>query len=181
MTASRDEPPPRLRLIPGGRERRVGGVTVITAREDRRPFPVDARVVEEDTWRVVGADPALPVGADPAIRVLEEVGEAGPEPLGSVTVHGSRPLMIVAIVYDLDADPICRPEGIERTLMRILDIVSHRNVRSLGLPPLGVRHGGLGRRRFDALLEAALEARRPPVLRRIWLVLPPDAGGGDAG
>ena len=50
-----------LRLIRGGRHRgaRCAGLRIVAGAEDQPPFPVDAVVLEEDTYFVLSADPVV--------------------------------------------------------------------------------------------------------------------------
>ena len=59
---------PNLRLVPGGRDRRLEGVLVTVAPAARPPFAVAAVAVEDDTFSVLAADPAVREPADHPIR-----------------------------------------------------------------------------------------------------------------
>jgi len=166
------------RVLPGGRA--SGGwpsgegldLEVVERPPGRKPFPVDALVVEEDTWRVLSAPPPVLPTSEHPIRVMNRAWEAEPETLATVQVEYGPLLRFVAIVYDLDADPVCVPETVARVLEEILDLVDEHDVEALALPPLGVAHGRFPRERFDELLDEALRRATAPSLRRVWLLRP---------
>lgn len=178
-----DDRQQRFQVLPGGRG--GGGpqpgdgleVEIVEEPPGRRPFPVDAMVVEEDTWKVLSAPPPVLPASEHPIRVMNRAWEAEPETLATVQVEPGPPLRFVAIVYDLDADPVCVPETVARVLEEILDLVEEHRVEALALPPLGVAHGRFPRERFDELLDEALRRATPPSLRRLW-ILRPDARPG---
>lgn len=133
---------------------------------------MDARVLEEDTWKVLSAPPPVLPASEHPIRVMNRAWRAEPETLASVQVASGSPLRFVAIVYDLDADPICAPETVARVLEEILELAEEHDVHALALPRLGVEHGRFPPARFDELLGEALHRTTPSCLRRVWLVQP---------
>lgn len=169
---------PRFRVLSGGRVAAgsrpadAAGLELVEAPADRRPFPVDARVLEEDTWKVLSAPPPVLPASEHPIRVMNRAWRAEPETLASVQVESGSPLRFVAIVYDLDADPICAPETVARVLEEILELAEEHDVHALALPRLGVEHGRFPPARFDELLGEALHRTTPSCLRRVWLVQP---------
>jgi hypothetical protein len=165
-----------LRLVRGGRGRRLHGVLVEVAPAERSPFPVDAVAVEDDTYSVLAADPMVREPADHPIRIwnaLKDVDEAAP---GSVIVRRGRPLKFLAVVHDLSREPTWKEEWVAAALAGVLDECEGRGLKSLGLAPLGSVHGKLPPVRFIELLRAAI-GPRPNVLERIWIVAPPTLSG----
>jgi len=148
------------------------GVEIVVSQRERSPFPVDAVVLEDDTYSVLGADPVVRPSTEHPIRVwtaLQDVVAATP---GSVIVRRGRPLRLLAVVHDLSAEPTWREEWIAEALREIVRTVDARRIRSLALPPLGAVHGRLPPERFASLLRAALDAGAPSTLVRIWIVAP---------
>lgn len=161
-----------LRLVRGGRERRLAGVRVAVSPAERSPFGVDVVAVEDDTYSVLSAGPAVRAPAEHPIRIwnaLKDVAEAVP---GSVIVRRGRPLKLLAVIHDLARDPTWKEEWVRTALGEILGQVERRRLKSLGLPPLGGVHGKLPPERFLELLRSALEHGRPATLERIWIVAP---------
>ena len=170
----KDDPPnrPELRLVVGGRERRLCGVRVEVASAERAPFSVDAVAIEDDTYSVLSADPTVSESADHPIRIwtgLKDIVEAGP---GNVIVKHGRPIKLLAVVHDLSSEPTWMEEWISAALDGIFDQIRTRRLKSLGLPPLGSVHGKLRPERFVELLRDSLEREPPETLERIWIVAP---------
>lgn len=143
---------------------------MVAAPETTPPFAVEAVVAEEDTYLVLSTPAELPEVAEHPIRVMTALFEARGEEPGSVVVKEGRPLRLLAIVHDLAADPTWKEEWVEGALVRVLDEVRRRGIRSLALPFLATRHGKLEPERFLVLLCRALASREPGVLERLWLM-----------
>lgn len=148
------------------------GVRLEVAPESYPPFAIDALVVEDDTWQILGADPEFRPTAEHPLRLMQALREAEPMAPGSVAVVRGRPTRLCAIVHDLDCDPSWREEWIAAALEGCLRIASERSLRSLALPLLGARHGRLPPDRTLALLENALTAPSVPLPRKLWLIFP---------
>ncbi|MDH3524489.1 MAG: hypothetical protein OES32_12965 [Acidobacteriota bacterium] len=144
---------PELRFAPAGRP----------------PFAVQARVVEDDTWLVLGADPRFRESGEHPIRVHTAAWEAEPATPGSVVVRPGRPLELRAIVHDLARDPTWRPEWVGEALAAVLREAERRRIAALAMPVLGARHGALSEDVFLRLLEDAITAVEPDLPRRIWI------------
>ncbi len=167
---------PALRLIRGGRdELRFGALGVTVAPPESAPFPVDAEIVEEDTWQVLGAGPEVMVPVEHSTQIMTEVLSAQPVPLGSVVVREGVPLRLMAVAHDLNLEPSCRPEWVAAALGEAFRVAEARSVRSLALPLLGVRHGRLPAADFVHLLVRIMRERAPHHLRKLWLVVPEEA------
>jgi hypothetical protein len=147
------------------------GLRLAVAPPERPPFAIDALVVEDDTWHVLGSDPGFRPTHEHPIRLMRELAAAEPLAPGEVTVEESVPLRLRAVVYDLDQDPILREEWIAEALAEVFAIVADRNLESLALPLLGTRHGRLPPERALGLIDQALAGRSPRPCRRLWLVV----------
>lgn len=161
---------PALRLVRGGRgEIPLGPLLVTVAPPEAPPFAVAATVLEEDTWLVLSAEPEVKQPVEGMARIMTELLKAEPKLPGSVLVEGGDPLRMLAIVYDLAEEPICRPEWVGKALMGILAVAEEKGLSALALPLLGVRHGRLPVARFAELLAEAVRKVQPRSLRRVWL------------
>jgi hypothetical protein len=127
--------------------------------------------VEDDTYLVLGADPAFREPREHLLRVLTDAHAAEPLSPGTVRVRPGPPLRFHAVVHDLGSAPTWSEAWIESALREILAAADARRLRALALEPLGCRHGNLELDRFLGLLERALEAAPGGSLRRIWLVV----------
>jgi hypothetical protein len=164
---ARQKKKPTLRLVRGGREIPLGPLLVTLAPPDT---PVEAIVLEEDTWLVLSAEAAVKQPAEGMVRIMTELMSAEPKAPGSVVVENGDPMRMLAVVYDLSEEPLCRPEWVGEALQKILAVAEKKGVATLALPLLGVRHGRLPVARFAELLADVV--RQTPLcrLRRIWLM-----------
>lgn len=148
-------------------------VQVVATLPGDPPFPLDAVVLEEDTYLVLSAEATLRLPGEHPLRVIHAAFDARPEPIGSVLVRAGDPLRLLAVVHDLSQDTTCRPEWVEVALERVLAVAEERRLRSLGLPLLGTVHGRVAPQQAAALLATALDRARPASLRQLWLILDP--------
>jgi hypothetical protein len=166
--------PPRLRLIQGGRERRIRHhkLEVVIAPAGPAPFELDAVVLEDDTHRVLAAPPELtPVteGLGDLVRAMQESSPVLP---GSVVPRSGRPLALHAIIHDLDLTPSWRERWVEQALRSVLVAVRDRRLRTLGVPLLGTVHGRMvPARSIELLLRVLREVDSGP-LARLWVLAP---------
>jgi hypothetical protein len=163
-----------LRLIQGGRQCRIrfGPIDIVTAPQSAAPFEVDALAVEEDTWLIMSAEPTMGDFQEHPIRLMTDLIEARPKPVGSVVVQGRNPMHFMAIVHDVNQDPTCREEWVHGALHAIFREAEHRKLRSLGLPLIGTLHGKLVPHRFVDLFSRVLRRASFKYLRRLWLIAP---------
>ena len=146
------------------------GVRVEVSPPGEPPFPIDALVVEDDTWQVLGADPGFRPTVEHPIRLMQALREAEPFEPGTVAIKEDAPVRLHAIVHDLDCEPSCQEEWIAAALGEILRIATERSFRSLGLPQLGTRYGRLTAEEFMRILDGALEKGQKCPLQRLWLL-----------
>ena len=138
------------------------------------PFPLDAVVVEEDTYLVLGAKPVAREMHESPERTLEEAESREPEIPGTVLVLEGSPLRLLAVVHDLDEEPSWREEWVASALVAVLQEAEARGIRSLSLPMLGTLYGSLEAQRFVELLREALGSTWLGRLENVWLVVPTD-------
>jgi hypothetical protein len=136
------------------------------------PTSADAVVAEEDTYLVLSAEPEVREPAVNRLRVFHEAYAAEPVQPGTVVAREGSPMQLLAVIHDLSQEPTWREEWIVAALDAVLREADARNVRDLALPPLGRVHGALPRERLVVLLGAALRARPPRHLERLFLVVP---------
>lgn len=167
-----------LRLIRGGRDReRPGGdlPRVVVSREEHPPFPVDALVLEDDTYFVLSASPEMREAADSTFRRWIELCETEPATPGEAVDRGGTPPRISAVVHDLSLDPTWDERWVVLSLTASLRLAEERGFRSLGLQPLGCVHGRLAPEHFPRLLRGALDVAELRSVRRIWLIGDPES------
>ncbi len=166
---------PQLKLIKGGLDCRTSleNLQIVAAPQESSPFRVDALAREEDTFLVLGGDADLSEPRDHPLRIYNEAYGLCPVEPGTVLARGQNPLMLLAIVHDLDREPTWREEWVQLALEHIMEEVRSRELRSLGLPLLGTRYGDMATGRFLAILRRLLLKDAPECLRSLWLVVPP--------
>jgi hypothetical protein len=163
-----------LRLIQGGLQCRLrfGPIEIVAAPQSAAPFEVDALAIEEDTWLIMSAEPTVGDLQEHPIRLMTDLTEARPKPVGSIVVQGRNPLNFMAIVHDVNQDPTCREEWVQDALYAIFREAERRKLRTLGLPLIGTLHGKLVPTRFVDLFNRVLQQTSFKYLDRVWLVAP---------
>ena len=164
--------PTGLRLIRGGRnEIRFGPLQLIVAPPEAPPFAPAATVLEEDTWLVLSAEPTVKPVADNMVRLMTDLLTAKPTSPGSVLVANGEPMQILAVVYDLSEEPLCRPEWVGAALRGIFTLAEEKRLTKLAMPLLGVRYGRLPLSRFAELLTEVVRETTLLTLQQVWLTV----------
>ncbi len=165
----------KLKIIPGGLHRKLSyqSVHIVAAPENSVPFRVDALVFEEDTWLVLSANPTRCDPLEHPIRLMTDMIEAQPEPVGSVLVKDGQPLRFLAIVHDVNQEPTWKEAWIESALKSVFQLAEERKISAIGLPLLGTLHGRLKKSRFAVMLARVLKLTTFTYLNKIWLIVPP--------
>ncbi|MDH3328312.1 MAG: hypothetical protein OEM01_03690 [Desulfobulbaceae bacterium] len=130
----------KFTLITGGADHKieVNRIAIEVVSDSVFPLPVDVRVFEEDTYLVLTVDPAMRYTDEHPIKLMTHIMEAKTKKPGSVVRKNSS---WYAVVYDLDADPVCREEWIDNAYREALQLAEKRGITRLGLPLLGTVHG----------------------------------------
>ncbi|OOZ35794.1 hypothetical protein [Solemya velesiana gill symbiont] len=164
---------PKFGIIQGGKMHAfaLGPFQIIPSPRREPPFPVTATVFEEDTWRVLSADPAgHPEKEHPVKLMTNMLFDQQAEP-GSVLIQGDRWL---TIIHDLDTEPTCKEEWIRIALHSAIRTAEERNCTTLALPLLGSVHGCIQwKASLELILDVLTDSRRPgmPAIK-IWLQVP---------
>ena len=168
-----------MKVIDGGRTRRLcwDDCTIVVAPADTPPFDLDARVFEEDTFRIMSAAPEWAPPAVHPVRLMHELQHYAPDPPGSVVVQAGRPMRLLAIVHDVNRDPTWRAAWIEAALRQIMQEAARFRLHAMGLPLLGRQHGRMPRAALGDLLAGVLMDRRARYPRRLWLMAAAPADG----
>jgi hypothetical protein len=130
---------------------------------------MDAVIMEEDTFLVMSTDVDLVLSDEHPVRVINKARAIDPEPLGSVVIRSGRPLVMLAIVHDLGADPICTEGAVRAALDQIVAITESRQLRRIALPMLGVLHGGLEVERVLELTRSVMRTAKR--VQDVWLLV----------
>jgi len=157
---------PHLRIVESGARRRP---PITAAPPWSQPFPVDALILEEDTWLALSAAPEIHEPVVHPVRTMTEAWEAEPAAPGSIVIRPGVPLRILAVVHDLSMAPSWREEWIHAALRRSLAEAQRRGLSALGIEPLGAVHGRFPPSAFDALLSELLE-NEAGFLKAVWRI-----------
>jgi hypothetical protein len=164
----------RLQLISDdyGRALNFRGVRIVAAPQDRRPFPVAAVVLEEDTNLLMSASAEIRDPVQSFGDLLREMAAFQALAPGDVVVQAGSPLRLLAVIHDIEQTPTWKEAWVESALCRLLKETERLGLDSLCLPVLGALHGGMSTIRFARLLRAALEGGPRARLRRVWGLVP---------
>lgn len=149
----------------------VAGTTVAVTPLDAPIPPLDAVVVEDDTWGVLGADLELDEESGGLDDALENLAGFDPHTPGSVLLREGQPLELRAVVHDLDRNPTLQETWVTTALTRVFQVAEDRALDTMAMPLLGTVHGRLEGERAVALLVEALEGSRHGRPRRLWLAV----------
>lgn len=148
-------------------------IRIVAAPPDSAPpLELDAVVIEDDTYLVLGADPVAKEEYERGDRLVRRAAATDPKKPGTVVVEEGSPQRYLAVVHDLDLEPSWREEWVAAALGGLMREVGARRHRSIALPMLGTLHGTLEPRRFVELLRQALDDFPPDSLESIWLIVP---------
>ena len=166
-------PNPKLRVIQGGQStcHRIGTIEVVAATMSAQPFAIDITVLEEDTWLIMGSAPILHETTSHPIRVMTDLINQQPHKTGDVLLRGRQWL---AVVYDLDQEPLCRAQWIISALQKILAQSEQKGITAVALPLLGSTHGPLSWSQSLEIIIDTLRGHEGIHLQRIWLIVDKD-------
>jgi hypothetical protein len=166
-------PKPKLRVIQGGQSvsHRIGAIEVVPATMRAQPFAVDIRILEEDTWLIMGSAPILHETTSHPIRLMTDLIYQQPHKAGDVLLRGKQWL---AVIYDLDQEPLCRAQWIISALQKILALSEQKGITALALPLLGSTHGPLSWEQSLEIITNTLREHEGMHLQRIWLIVKKD-------
>ncbi len=153
------------------RDRRPPIHIVASPAESGPPFPVDAIVLEDDTYHVLSAEPRARAVYGPLGALLSEASQIEPKAPGNVVVRRGSPLCFLAVVHDLDQEPTCREDWVIHALASVFNQAEHRKLESIALPFLGIEHGAVDEFRFTELLDLVIRDSGLEHLKSIWLIL----------
>ena len=125
--------------------------------ESALPFEPQALVFEQDADLILrlDRDPVMPRENNEAL--IGQALAATKHKPGTLVVDESDPIVIMAIVHDLDEQPTWREEWVRTALATLFTYAAEEGISSLAMPLLGTVHGQLDRRRAMELLESAIE------------------------
>lgn len=151
-----DEPGPSLIWDRQQPDRLLAGRAIYLRPKTHLPYKPDVIVTEQDSWLVLGEQTVLRDDNRPAWVQANQLEDTPGYAPGTVMSRPGIPARLVAIVYDLEQQPLCRPEWVETALFAILQYCHVHDLAHLQIPLLGFRHGGIGLEQFVIVLESVL-------------------------
>ncbi len=142
---------------------------VVTNLNLNRTQDCDALIIEQDTFMLLQTDPVLEEPQSSSRTLAHEIEKQEPLTPGVVLTTGKKPIQLTAIVYDIDHDPLCKEEWIETALTNVFTEIKKRNLRSLCMPMLGIKHGNIFPHRFLEILQSVRSTTSNTGLKRITI------------
>ncbi len=143
------------------------------------PGGLDALIVPEDTYGILQAvteelDPhATPLDLWAS---LEKAARTEKQSLGSVMIKDGKGrganYLATVVVYDFEAEPICRSEVVCAGLHTALTELAKRDCQVIGVFPLGTIRGGIPEEEYFAAVNTAVASLVAQVPRTLYLLVP---------
>ncbi len=141
------------------------------ASRSQRPFPIDALILEDDTYHVLSSDPSFRWAEDHPLRVHTAAHSAEPAAPGTVVKQGGHPTRVLAVVRDLSCSPTWRPDWVLQAVEGVLELAQRYRWNALGIEPLGCRFSdGAAPETFSDFLRQALADHGGAHPQRIWMI-----------
>ena len=139
----------------------IAGNTIIRfVEDDPATLDVDAVVEEQDTHRLLGQSPVVKVTIESFPALITKMEEQVPEEPGNIIVKLAQPMLLIAIVYDVEKNPIVQEEWIEKAFQNILVLCEKKKIRTLAMPLLGSAHSGIHQEKTFEILQNTLMNNR---------------------
>lgn len=112
---------------------------------DKLPLTVDAIVEEQDTCLLLGKEPLIRESRESYPELVRKMERQKPLQPGQVLVRNTSPVRFVAIIYDIENNPVCCEEWIQASLKNIIMECQNREIVSLLMPLPGIKYGKINR------------------------------------
>lgn len=161
----------RFTLLEGGRDKQTNLNTIVLkiVPDTLSPLPVDVRIFEEDTFLVLTVDPVMRYTEEHPIRLMTKVVETKPNRPGLIVTNDSS---WYAIVHDMDSEPSCCLEWIEKAYRQALMLGEINRIKRMGMPLLGSVYGKLSSETSMELLIDAIKSVSFEHLKTILILVP---------
>ena len=149
---------------------RIAGNTIIQFTDiDPALLEVDAVVEEQDTNLLMGNPPVIKMSVESFSSLVKKMEMQSPVMPGTITVKQSIPKRFIAVVYDIEHNPISLQAWIEEALMNILIKCNKHKVTTLAMPLLGTAYGSFKEQEIIDLLQTSLIENRHQYPRKILI------------
>jgi len=131
---------------------------------------LDAIVEEQDTCLLLKPTTEFSKIKESYPALIKQMQDQSPYPTGTVMVKGSRPAKLIAVIYDLEKEPICKLDDIKLTLSKLITIINKHRLKRVAMPLLGTSYGAVGVEEFLSQLgEFFSSSSEYP--ERLWLAV----------
>jgi hypothetical protein len=154
---------------------KVGSIDVYAAPREYPPFTCQALVQEQDTNLLLGDQHTLIEPEQPAWYLANTLERDQPvyRP-GDVVIKRGQPLILQAVVHDIEQEPTTNLETIRLAWQNVIQITAQKNISQLGVPPLGSVHGKIACSDSLQILANVARNQEPSCLEKIWVILSKD-------
>lgn len=147
---------------------RIAGNTIIQFTDiDPALLKVDAIVEEQDTDLLLGKSPVVMNTIESFSSLVNKMERQVREIPGSVIIKATKPKRFIAIVYDIESDPICKIIWLKTVLNTILADCEQYRIKTLAMPLLGTSFGNLEGDSVIALLHELFVEKRSNHLKKV--------------
>ncbi|MCG8378990.1 MAG: hypothetical protein MI865_05905 [Proteobacteria bacterium] len=149
---------------------RIAGNTIIQFTDvDPALLKADAIVEEQDTNMVLGKSHVVMNTIESFPALVKKMEQQTREIPGSVIIKSSKPKRFIAVIYDVDHDPICERVWLETALETILADCDQYKIKTLAMPAMGTSYGKIDEDEFTELLQNTLMNKRRKDLKKILI------------
>ena len=153
----------------------LNSLTIAVTHTHEPPFAADAWVYEQDTALILSIENIIREPLDSTQEIIKSMIHREPLQQGQVMVKGHHPFDFLAIVHDVELQPICTPAIVSSTLSNIFREAEKRSLTSIAMPLLGSVFGPLSQQESVQLIGKSIIAWQPESLRTVILLVPDDA------
>ena len=138
----------------------VGNTIIRFVEDDPATLEVDAVVEEQDTHHLLGQSPVVKVVIESFPALITKMEEQIPEEPGNIIVKLAQPMLLIAIVYDVEKNPIVQEDWIEKAVLNILAYCEKNRIKTLAMPLLGAAYSGIHQQKTFEILQNSLMKNR---------------------
>lgn len=133
---------------------------------------LDAIVEEQDTNLLLGPITDMREVRESYRTLIKQMQDQPARSPGEIIIKDQRPVRLLAVVYDLEQEPVCQTAAIKQVLADLMVEIQKHRFKVVAMPMLGTTYGPLGVEEFFNLLRDTISSRLayPEIL---WLTITP--------
>ena len=133
---------------------------------------LDAFVEEQDTCLLLNPEAEIREIRESYPALVKQMQDQHARLPGEVIVKENRPVRLLAVVYDLEQEPVCQLTAVKQTLANLMTVIQKYRLKVVAMPLLGTSYGPVSVDDFLELLQEAI-SHRPGYPEKLWLVVTP--------